>query len=43
MIPKRLVFVFLLLATLFGLVGTAVAQSQPQQFVVVFVDRAISN
>jgi len=32
---KRLVFVFLLLATLFDLVGTAVAQSGPQQFVVV--------
>ena len=27
MIVKRLVFVFLFLATLFGLVGTAVAQS----------------
>jgi len=29
-IVKRLVFVFLFLATLFGLVGTAVAQSGPQ-------------
>ena len=29
---------FLLLATLFGLVGTAVAQSGPQQFVVVYVE-----
>jgi hypothetical protein len=33
-----LVLVFLLLATLFGLVGTAVAQSGPQQFVVVYVE-----
>ena len=38
MIVKRLVFVFLLLATLFGLVGTAVAQSAPQQFVAVYVE-----
>jgi hypothetical protein len=38
-----LVFVFVLLATLFGLVGTAVAQSGPQQFFVVYVDRAISD
>ena len=38
MIVKRLVFVFVLLATLFGLVGTAVAQSGPQQFVVVYVE-----
>jgi hypothetical protein len=37
-IVKRLVFVFLLLATLFGLVSTAVAQSGPQQFVVVYVE-----
>ena len=43
MIVKRLVFVFLFLATLFGLVGTAVAQSGPQQFVVVYVEFKPAN
>jgi len=42
-IVKRLVFVFLLLATLFGLVSTAVAQSGPQQFVVVYVEFKPAN
>jgi hypothetical protein len=35
---KRLVFVFLLLAALSSVVGTAVAQPEPQQFVVVYVE-----
>ena len=38
MFVKRLVFVFLLLAGLSSLGGTAVAQSEPQQFVVVYVE-----
>ena len=38
MFVKRLVFVFLLLAGLSSLVGTAVAQAEPQQFVVVYVE-----
>jgi quinol monooxygenase YgiN len=35
---KRLVFVFLLLAALSSFAGTAMAQAQPQQFVVVYVE-----
>ena len=40
MFIKRLAFVLLIVAVLSSLVGTAVAQSEPQQFVVVYVDRA---
>jgi quinol monooxygenase YgiN len=35
---KRLVFVFLLIAVLSSFAGTAMAQAQPQQFVVVYVE-----
>src|SRR5918996_410625 len=38
MFIKRLLFAFLLLAALSSLVGTAVAQSGPQQFVVAYVE-----
>jgi quinol monooxygenase YgiN len=38
MFIKRLVFVLLALAALSSLVGNAVAQSEPQQFVVVYVE-----
>jgi len=38
MFGKRLVFVFLLLAALSGLAGIAVAQSEPQQSVIVYVE-----
>ena len=38
MFVKRLVVVFLLLAALSSVIGTAVAQSEPQQFVVVYVE-----
>jgi len=38
MVGKRLVFVFLLLAALSGLAGIAVAQSEPQQSVIVYVE-----
>src|SRR6476619_4696859 len=43
MFVKRLVFVLLLLAALSSLVGTAVAQSEPQQFVVVYVEFKPAN
>jgi len=43
MFVKRFVFVFLLLAALSSLVGTAVAQSEPQQFVVVYVEFKPAN
>src|SRR6266436_8366135 len=38
MFVKRLVFVFLLLAALSSFAGTAMAQAQLQQFVVVYVE-----
>jgi quinol monooxygenase YgiN len=38
MFVKRLVFVFLLLAALFSFAGSAMAQAEPQQFVVVYVE-----
>src|SRR6267378_4169497 len=38
MFVKRLVFVFLLLAGLSSFAGTAMAQPEPQQFVVVYVE-----
>ena len=38
MFVKRFVFVLLIVAMLSSLVGTAVAQSEPQQFVVVYVE-----
>jgi quinol monooxygenase YgiN len=38
MFVKRLVFVFLLLAALLNFAGTAMAQAQPPQFVVVYVE-----
>ena len=38
MFVKRLVFVLLIVAGLSSLVGTAVAQAEPQQFVVVYVE-----
>ena len=38
MFVKRFVFVFLLLAALSSFAGTAMAQSEPQQFVVVYVE-----
>src|SRR6266404_5706052 len=38
MFVKRLVFVFLLLAALSSFAGTAMAQPEPQQFVVVYVE-----
>jgi quinol monooxygenase YgiN len=38
MFVKRLVFVFLLLAALFTFAGRAMAQAEPQQFVVVYVE-----
>ena len=38
MFVKRFVFVFLLLAALSSFAGTAMAQAQPQQFVVVYVE-----
>ena len=38
MFVKRLVFVFLLLAALFSFAGRDMAQAQPQQFVVVYVE-----
>src|SRR6266404_7207759 len=38
MFVKRLAFVLLIVAVLSSLVGTAVAQSEPQQFVVVYVE-----
>ena len=40
---KRLVFVFLLLAALSSFAGTAMAQSEPQQFVVVYVEFKPAN
>ena len=43
MFVKRLVFVFLLLAAFSSLVGTAVAQFEPQQFVVVYVEFKPAN
>jgi len=38
MFIKRLAFVLLIVAVLSSLVGTAVAQAEPQQFVVVYVE-----
>src|SRR4029077_14878279 len=38
MFVKRFVFVFLLLAALSSFAGTAMAQAEPQQFVVVYVE-----
>ncbi|MCU1306596.1 MAG: antibiotic biosynthesis monooxygenase [Acidobacteriaceae bacterium] len=38
MFVKRLVLVFLLLAALSSFTGTAMAQAQPQQFVIVYVE-----
>jgi hypothetical protein len=38
MFVKRFVFVFLLLAALPSFAGTAMAQSESQQFVVVYVE-----
>src|SRR2546423_12073678 len=43
MFVKRLVFVLLIVAGLSRLVGTAVAQSEPQQFVVVYVELKPAN
>jgi len=43
MFVKRLVFVFLLLAAFSSLVGAAVAQFEPQQFVVVYVEFKPAN
>src|SRR6476659_1530395 len=43
MFVKRLVFVLLFLAAFSSLVGTAVAQSEPQQFVVVYVEFKPAN
>jgi len=43
MFIKRLAFVLLLLAVLSSLVGTAVAQAEPQQFVVVYVEFKPAN
>jgi len=43
MFVKRLGFVLLIVAVLSTLVGTAVAQSEPQQFVVVYVQFKPAN
>jgi hypothetical protein len=43
MFVKRLAFVLLIVAVLCSLVGTAVAQSEPQQFVVVYVEFKPAN
>ena len=43
MFMKRLAFVLLVVAVLSSLVGTAVAQSEPQQFVVVYVEFKPAN
>ena len=43
MFVKRLAFVLLIVAVLSSLVGAAVAQSEPQQFVVVYVEFKPAN
>ena len=43
MFVKRLGFVLLIVAVLSTLVGAAVAQSEPQQFVVVYVEFKPAN